>query len=316
MIVVHKETDITEYVSTMKWGGSRQSVNRSLELNIVNAPLDKNIIPINIGLADPIYLFEDDGVTELFRGFVIEREASSSTGTVTYTAYDLLYYTLKSSATYNFSGKTAEAITQMVCEDMEIPVGDLASTGISQKLIVQGVSIYEIIMRAYTQAYQQNGVSYRATAKKGYFNVEEMGNVVCEIELTEDGNLTSSNYKETLANMVNKVKIYDGEGNPAGVVQNDTDLKYGIFQQVYTKEEGKDPTTTAKSMFNGVEKTFTLECVNHNGAVTGAGAVVRDSSTGLSGVVWIDADTHTWQGGVATMSLTVTLKQMMDTKEG
>ena len=53
-----------------------------------------------------------------------------------------------------------------------------------------------------------------------------------------------------------------------------------------------------------------------NEAVTGAGAVVRDSSTGLSGVVWIDADTHTWQNGVATMSLTVTLKQMMDTKEG
>lgn len=68
-------------------------------------------------------------------------------------------------------------------------------------------------------------------------------------------------------------------------------------------------------MFKTVEKTFTLECVNLNEAVTGAGAVVRDSSTGLSGVVWIDADTHTWQNGVATMSLTVTLKQMMDTKE-
>lgn len=67
---------------------------------------------------------------------------------------------------------------------------------------------------------------------------------------------------------------------------------------------------------SSLEKTFTLECVNLNEAVTGAGAVVRDSSTGLSGVVWIDADTHTWQNGVATMSLTVTLKQMMDTKEG
>ena len=205
----------------------------------------------------------------------------------------------------------------MVCDDMEIPVGSLASTGLSQKLIVQNVSIYEIIMRAYTQAYQQNGVSYRVTAKQGYLNVEEMGNIVCEIELTEDSNITSSNYKETLTNMVNKVRIYDGEGNPAGVVQNDADIKaYGIFQQVYTKEEGKDPTTTAKSMFKGVEKTFTLECVNHNGAVTGAGAVVRDSSTGLSGIVWIDSDTHTWNNGLATMSLTVTLKQMMDTKEG
>ncbi len=141
---------------------------------MVNAPLDKNIKPLSINLADPVYLFEDDKVTELFRGFITEREASSVTGVVTYVAYDLLFYTLKSNATYNFSGKTAETITQMVCDDMEIPVGNLASTGLSQKLIVQNVSIYEIIMRAYTQAYQQNGVSYRVTAKKGCLNVEEM----------------------------------------------------------------------------------------------------------------------------------------------
>lgn len=83
-----------------------------------------------------------------------------------------------------------------------------------------------------------------------------------------------------------------------------------------TNEELIKAYKESKSMFKTVEKTFTLECVNLNEAVTGAGAVVRDSSTGLSGVVWIDADTHTWQNGVATMSLTVTLKQMMDTKEG
>ena len=309
MIVVHKNTDITEYVSSMSWGGSRTEVARKLELHIVNAPLDKNITPLTINLADPVYLFEDDGKTELFRGYVVEREASSTTGTVTYTCYDLLFYTIKSNATYNFSSKTAEAITQMVCDDMEIPVGSLAQTGLTQKLIVQNVSIYEIIMRAYTQAYQQNGVSYRVVAKKGYLNVEEMGKVVCSIEITEDSNITSSNYKESITNMVNKVRIYDGEGKPQGVVQNDADVKkYGIFQQTYTKEEGKDATTTAKSMFKTVEKTFTLECVNLNEAVTGAGAVVRDSSTGLSGVVWIDADTHTWQNGVATMSLTVTLE--------
>lgn len=315
MKVIHKSREITDYVSSISWGGSKSEVARKLELKVVNAPLDKNITPLTIDLADPVYLFEDDGKTELFRGFVMEREASSAQGVVTYVAYDLLFHTLKSRATYNFSSKTAETIAKMVCDDMEIPVGSLASTGLTQKLIVQNVSIYEIIMQAYTQAYQQSGKQYRVTAKKGLLNVEELGKVVCEIELTEDGNIISSQYKETLTNMVNKVRIYDGEGNQTGVVQNDADIKYGVFQQVYTKEEGKDPNTTAKSMFNGVEKTFTFNCLNHNGAVTGAGAIVRDSSTGLSGLVWIDADTHTWNNGVSTMSLTVTLKQMMDTKE-
>lgn len=312
MIVLHNDIDITEYVSAMSWGGSKSEMARKLELKIVNAPLDPNVEKLNIALADPIYLFEDDGKTELFRGFITEREASSTTGTVTYVAYDILFYTLKSKATYNFSGKTAEAIAQMVCRDLEIPTGSLASTGISQKLIVQNKTIYEIIQEAYKAATEQNKTEYIIRAVKGKLCVEKVGGIVCEIELAEDSNIISSKYKESITNMVNKVRIYDGEGNAAGVVQNDADLKYGIFQTVYTKEEGKDPTTTAKSMFVGVEKTFTLECIDFTGAITGAGAVVRDSSTGLSGEVWIDADTHTYQNGVGTMSLTVTVRERND----
>lgn len=315
MKVIHKKRDITEYVSSMSWGGSRTEVARKLELQIVNAPLDKNITPLTLKLADVVYLYEDDG-TELFRGYITDREANSATGTVTYTAYDLLYYTLKSNATYNFSGKTAEAITKAVCRDMEIPVGKLASTGISQKLIVQNKSIYDIIMRAYTQAYEQNGKKYYVTAKKGKLRVEELGSTVCDIKLTEDTIITASNYRESLNGVVNKVKIYDGEGKLIDTVKKDKSIKkYGIFQQVYTQEEGKNAKTVAESMFSGIEKTFTLEGVNYNGAITGLGAIVQDTTTGLKGKVWIDADTHTWSNGVATMTLTVTLKKMMDTKE-
>lgn len=315
MIVIHSGKDITHYISSMSWGGSKTEVARKLELSIVNATLDTNITPLTIKLGDTIYLFEDDGKTELFRGFVTDREASSVAETVTYTAYDLLFYTTKSSATYNFSGETAEGITEIVCADVNIPVGSLASTGLSQKLIVQSTSIYDIIMQAYTQAHEHNGTLYYAYAKKGKLNVGEMGKVVCDIELTDGTNLTSSNYRESIGTMINKVNIYDGEGNKVGTVYNTRDMQYGTFQTTYTKEEGKDANTVARSMFSSVEKTFSLEGINYNGAVTGAGAIVKDSATGLAGLVWIDSDTHTWSDGVATMSLTVTLKQVMDIRE-
>ncbi len=309
MRVIHKDTDITDYVSSMSWGGSFSQMARKLELQIVNAPLDTNVEKLNMNLADPVFLYDDDG-TEYFRGFITEREASSTTGTVAYTAYDILFYTLKSNATYNFSGKTAEAITQMVCRDMKIPIGTLAATGLSQKLIVQNVSIYNIIQQAYAQATEKNGKKYIILARRGSLCVEEVGGLVCDIELSEESNIVSSKYKETLNNMVNRVKIYDGKGNLTGTVQNEADLKYGVFQQVYTKEKGKDPTTTAKSMFKGVDKSFTLECLNYNGAITGAGATLIDNTMGLCGAAWIEADTHTWQNGVATMSLTLQLKDL------
>lgn len=317
MKLVHNGRDITHYISTLSWGGSKSEVARKLEFTVVNAPLDKNITPLAIGLADMIYLYGDDGKTELFRGFVTDREAVSVAGTVTYTAYDLLFYTLKSKATYNFSSQTAEDIAKMVCADMEIPVGSLATTGLSLKLLAQNTSIYEIIMQAYTLAYEKNGIPYHVVAKKGLLNVEQVGAVTSSVELNENTNITSSRYKESIVNMVNKVRIYNDNNVQVGVVQNDSDVsKYGVFQQVYKQENGKDAYTTAKSMFNGVEKTFNLEGINVEDAVTGAGIVIRDTTTGLAGVAWIDADTHTWQNGVATMSLTVTLKKMMDTKSG
>lgn len=316
MIVLHNGRNVTDYISVINWGGSKSEVARKLELTVINAPNDKNIPVLVMGLADTVSLFEDDGATERFRGFITDREASSVTGTVSYTAYDILYYATKSKGTYNFSGKPAEAITQMVCSDVGIPVGSLASTGLKQKLIVQDKTIYDIIMQAYTNAHKQNGRNYYATAKRGLLNVEEMGKVVLGIELTEDSNITSSKYKETLNNMVNKVKIYDGEGNPVGVVQNGADVsRYGVFQATYTKEKDKDAGTVARGMFKSVEKTFELQCVNYSDAVTGAGAIIRDRATGLNGIVWIDSDTHTWTNGVATMNLSVTLKQVMDTRE-
>ena len=313
MRVLYMGCDVTSYISSVTWGGSKSEVARKLELKVINAPTDRNITRLVMELGKSITFYDDNGA-ELFRGFIIDREFSSVSGTVTYVAYDILYYTLKSTATYNFSGKTAEAITATVCGDVSVPVGSLAPTGISQKLIVQDKSIYDIIMMAYTQAHEQNGKSYRVTASGGCLNVEEMGKVVCTASLNETTNITSSNYTESLSEMVNKVKIYDGEGNPLDVVQNE-DVKYGIFQKVYTKEEGKDAVTTAKSMFNGITKSFNLSCINFSGAMTGLGINIIDSALGLNGVAWIESDTHTWSNGVATMSLAVTLKQVMDTKD-
>ena len=78
MKVLHKDTDITEYISAMSWGGSKSEMARKLELKIVNAPLDQNVKKLNIALADPIYLFDDDGKTELFRRWKRRMAAGSA----------------------------------------------------------------------------------------------------------------------------------------------------------------------------------------------------------------------------------------------
>lgn len=40
-----------------------------------------------------------------------------------------------------------------------------------------------------------------------------------------------------------------------------------------------------------------------------------DKATGLKGLFWITGDTHVWEKGVHTMTLTLEFKKAMDTKE-
>ena len=42
---------------------------------------------------------------------------------------------------------------------------------------------------------------------------------------------------------------------------------------------------------------------------------VVDKATGLKGLFWITGDTHVWEKGVHTMTLTLEFKKAMDTKE-
>lgn len=316
-ILYNNSDDITDYVTSIEWVGGKTQVARKLVIKVINAPYDPNIKKINIKLAETLYLYSDDLKTEYFRGFVIDRERSSKSGVITYTAYDIAYYLTKSSATYNFKGKTAEKITQVVCDDFKIPVGSLAKTGHSQKLIVKNCKIYNIIMKAYTQAHQVNKKLYMVKAGKGKLNVVEYGEKVCSYALTESTNITESSYKESLDKMVNKVRIYDGDGKQIGVVEDKANQKYGIFQQTYTKEKDKNATTTAKSMLCGIEKTATIKAIGTNmmDAITGNGITLVDNATGLTGLFWIIADTHKWEKGVHTMTLSLEFKKSMDVQE-
>ena len=69
MKILHKlENDITDYVISIEWSGSKSQVTRKLEITVVNAPYDPNIKQLNLKLAETLYLYSDDLKTEYFRG--------------------------------------------------------------------------------------------------------------------------------------------------------------------------------------------------------------------------------------------------------
>ena len=300
-------TDITQAVSSVSWGGSVSQAARTAEIAVINAPNDKNVKNLKLAIAagHTIKLYEGGKV--IFVGEVITKESTSETGTVTYYCTDLLNHLLKSTDVYNFADTTAEKITKKVCADFEIDTGT----------IVDGSSIYDIIMQAYTKAAKQTGKKYICRMNGTKLTVKVKGTVVSNFVLAEEYNITNTRYEETIDNMVNIVKIYDDAGKQIGEVKKDKWVnKYGIYQQIYKKEKGINADTAAKNMLQGVEKKVTLDGINGDLAcIAGNGVEVYDKATGLNGVFWIDSDTHTWENGTHIMNLELNFKNIMDSKE-
>ena len=289
--------DVTNMISEIRWSGSQAEIARVLELQFLYPLHDIYIPKIYPHIGDTMYLYDDDN-EELFRGRVFYNERLSEQGTIQITCYDDAIRLSQSKGTYNFKNKTAEAITRTICNDLGISIGELASTGIPQKMLCSNMGMYEVIKLAYEGASKQNKKKYHITMKQGKLNVEEVGKEVLDYTLKADTNILESAYSENAEGVVNKVKIYDENDQYLGVVQNDELINLvGVFQEIYTKEEDKQARTVARSMLQGVTKEATVTVKGNTSCISGKVINVGDSLTKLVGSFCIESDEHKWSNG-------------------
>ncbi len=310
------EKDITKYVSTVNWSGSISQAARTLEITMLYSPFDDNIADININLGDRIKLYSDNSEL-LIDIMVYYRERNSEAGTVTYSGYDELNHLLRSNISKNFKNITPEKITEIICNELKIKIGSIEKTNVNIKsLLADSTSGYDIIMQAYTKAYNTKGKKYMPIMSGKKLYIIEKGSVIENFILSDYINVTSSNYSESLDSMINKVKIYSSKGKLIDVVKNDNWISsYGLFQGIYAIEDGVKATAAAKSILKGLDKTASIEAIGNTDCISGYGIKIEDKLTGLTGIFWIDSDAHTWQNGIHTMSLELAFKNIMDTKE-
>ena len=299
--------DVTSMISEIRWSGSQSEIARVLELSFLYPLHDYYTPKIYPNIGDEIYLYADTG-EELFRGRVFYNERFGEQGAIQITCYDDAIRLSKSKGTYNFKNKTAEAITKIVCNDLGMAVGTLATTGISQKMICSNMGMYEIIKEAYEAASKQNGKRYLITMSKGKLHVKQVGNEMVDYILRADTNIIESSYSENAESVVNKVKIYDEENQYLGVVQNDELINLvGVFQEVYTKEEDKQAKTVASSMLQGITKKATVTVKGNTSCLTGKTIKVEDSLIKLMGSFYIESDEHVWANGQYRLKVTLAI---------
>lgn len=300
--------DVSNMVSEITWSGDNGNVARSMELNFLYPLHDFYNPRIYPNIGDMMFLYDDEG-KELFQGKVFYNERVGEQGTIQITCFDDSIRLAKSKGTYNFKNKTAEVITQNVCNDLKIPVGKLASTGINQKMLCQGTGTYDIVKDAYEGAGLQNKKKYNIMMLQGKLNVIERGSEVIPYTINADVNILESSYSENAENVINRVKIYDEKDKYIGVVENKELISLlGIFQDVYTKEKDKQAKTVASNMLQGIEKSISIKVLGNVTCMTGKAVKIEDPISKIQGLFYIESDTHNWSNGQYTTSMNLKFK--------
>ena len=309
--------NVTNAVSRIVWKGSASEAARSVDFDYINAPYDNTVNLPGISTGDYISL-EDSKEGEIFFGQIFGIEKSSQTGTITFTAYDMMKHLLESTGQYNFKNLTAEAIVSQVCADIQVPIRHLHPTGVNiSSMICDKMKMYDIVMAAYTKAHHITGDKYFAMIYKRGLGVYKTEWAVKGFTLSENSNIFASSISESMDEIKNKILIFDDKGKQIGEVKDDESLKkFGVFQEIYSKEDGVDPTTGANNLLKiKPSQSIKISALGDINCLSCYFVEVKDTATGLSGKYWISSDTHTFENGTYKMELELRFDSLMDTKD-
>lgn len=308
----NEKLDISDLVSKVTIQGDYTQGARRLDCSYIASSLDSNIPIAQIQEFNYMYFYQDNKL--VFRGTIYEISKDSSNNLITFYAYDEGVRTLKAKATYNFVDKTVTEIVNIIVKEFNIPIESFIKSDIKVTKIFFGQTLYDIFMSIYTIVSQSTGKKYMLEwTTDGKMRIVEKGIITLNVSFEEGYNLMSSSYTINLDNIVNRVAICDESYNYIKEVRDEETIKlYGIFQDIVKQTNGSDATEEAKSKLKGVEKKCTLSGFGDYTCITGRGVKVKDTYTGLVGLFYIDADTHTWENGVYSIDLELNFKNIMN----
>ena len=308
----NEKLDISDLVSKVTIQGDYTQGARRLDCSYMASSLDSNIPIAQIQEFNFMYFYQDNKL--VFMGTIYEISKDSSNNLITFYAYDEGVRTLKTKATYNFVDKTVTEIVNIIVKEFNIPCESFIKSDIKITKIFLSQTLYDIFMSIYTIVSQSTGKKYMLEwTVEGKMRIVEKGIITLDVAFEEGYNLMNSSYTVNLDNIINRIAIYDEAYNYIKDVRDEESIKlYGIFQDAIKQTNNTDATEEAKSKLKGVERKCTLSGFGDYTCITGRGVKVKDTYTGLIGLFYIDADTHTWENGIYSIDLELNFKNIMN----
>lgn len=302
--------DITGLAASWTWSGDKASITRQLELEIAYVA-DSGLPVPEIG---DLVTMED--TRRLFQGVILKRSLGSEDHTLSAAAFDYGIYLQKNDCTAKFTGATPEEITRSLCAGRNIPVASLPATGIQLRRKFAGVKLGQAVTTVWSLAAEKNGKRYAIRYTSSGLLVKERTVSASSLVLKAAGNLMDAATTEDATSVVNSVAVYDQNGN---FLQRLGDAEsqdlIGVMETHIIRRDGSDAVNEANHQLEDgkMQRTVTANVLGDPSLITGETVVVREARTGLEGIFWIDADTHTWKNNNYYAKLTLNCRNVAAT---
>lgn len=308
-----KAVDITNLYQVVTWAGNIQQTCRELTVALA-VPKDGSVTPPPLEEGSVLVLAQ--GSSPLFTGPLVDATTTTQSVVTDLYGLDNGRFLTGNEGWYQFSGATPEAATRTICNDFGIPYTGLAGGGAGVTRKFAGIALDRIIKTMYNLAGNQTGKQFliRFTGEGKLSVVERPTTATLSIQSTMGVTNTWS-----IADLQNSVAIYTSEGQLVRRIQDNDSIKLnGRLEHVITQRDGEDATAEAKTWLeeHGLQQKVTVEVVpGDTRLITGDGVILKDTGSGVSGLFWIDADTHTWKNGQYYTKLTLNFRRLADSTE-
>lgn len=292
--------DISDIRCKLSNSGSLSEIARTLSLSIYC----KDYKDINLG-----EIIEFNGIEY----HIFSKSIDSEGRQMELTCFDKLIYLKKNQASYNFKNKTPEAITNEICNEFNIKINQIESTGINISRIFRGVDLYSIIQTVYTLANEKTKDKYYMYYNNGLVIKKAFEDMATS--LIEGKNIIKVSHSENLENMINEVIVYNENQDKIQEIKNDSWIEmYGKLSLSFEKNKDGEQEEY-KSKLRDIDRNLSCECLGDFTLITGKCVEITEKDTNIKGLFYIKSDTHNFENGLHTTSLELSFEKIMDMQD-
>lgn len=297
-MILIDNTEIKTVLDGVQWSGAKDIVTRQLSFSFLFNPLKKDIPFYKVSVGSRVEWKENDKT--LFLGYVEEMPYNTDEDTMTLTCQDLMTRLVRSTFIGRMKG-TLNELANKICGTFGIKNGINVNNTHIHNIVSDGdLTYYDVLKVACDTMFDRYNL---------YMDGDTLKLATHEVQNTfEIGyNIRSSSFKQSIADMVNRVLIIDNNGKVLQAVENTADIqKFGLFQSTYSySKESKNNLADAKKVLKSVSNEGSILVNNDNNCISGRYVKIIEPVNGFNGIFEIQTDNHTINTNNSEMTLEV-----------